>query len=339
MAEIRRANGHRFHGALPLPDAGVAPAYRPRPEDLRFDLATRTDAVFFLKAEVPADAFTASTLGTEREGNGLLIDRDGLVLTIGYLVTEAERVTLADAAGKETPARVVGYDQESGFGLVRALGPLAAEPLPRGSARPLEVGDMTILAAFGGAKEALATTLVSKRPFAGYWEYLLDEALFTAPPHPRWSGAALLDRDGRLCGVGSLFVQDAEGGSDTKPGNMVVPIDLLDPILDDMIETGRSRTPPRPWLGMFTSEMEDLLIVAGLVQGGPADRGGVRIGDALLGIDGQRVSDLATFYRRLWSRGEPGTSVKLRVVREEQVLELQVKTGNRYERLKRPRGH
>ena len=306
MAEIRRANGHRFHGPLPLPDAGVAPDYRPRPEDLRFDLAARTEAIFFLKSEVPPDAFTAATLGTEREGNGLLLDDAGLVLTIGYLITEAERVTLADQRGKETPARVVGYDQESGFGLVRALAPLGAEPLPRGRADDLAVGDMAVMAASGGIKEALASTVVSKRPFAGYWEYLLDEALFTVPPHPRWSGAALLDRDGRLCGVGSLFVQDASGDDEAKAGNMVVPIDLLEPIMGQLVATGQPPAPPRPWLGMFTSEIEGLLIVAGLVQGGPAQRSGVHVGDAVLGVDGQRVSDLATLYRRIWSCGGPG---------------------------------
>lgn len=336
MAEIRRANGHRFEGPLPLPQAGIDPAHRPQPESLGFDLEAAAAAVPFLRSEIPEDAFTAAALGTEREGNGILID-DGLVLTIGYLIAEAEAITLTDAHGRKIRARAVAYDQESGFGLVRACEPLAATPIPRGSLGPLAVGESLIVVAYGGSKNALAATLVGKRAFAGYWEYLLEEAAFTAPPHPHWSGAALLDRSGRLCGVGSLFVQDAHGDG-TGSGNMFVPIDLLEPILVDLLTIGRSSVPPRPWLGMFTSEVGDGLIVAGIVRGGPAHRAGIRIGDAVLGVEGRPVAGLADMYRRVWSCGAPGTVVRLQLAREGRRLEAAVRTGNRYDRLKPPAG-
>lgn len=334
MAEIGRANGHRFPGPLPFGPAGVPPARRPDPKALAYDLDAALAAVFTLRSTIPEDAFTADLLGTEREGNGILIDGDGLVLTIGYLIAEAEGVTLTDDAGRDIPARGIAYDQESGFGLLRALERPAAAPLPRGTVGSLAVGDAVVLAAGGGAKQALLARIAAKREFAGYWEYLLDEAVFTTPPHPHWSGAALLDDRGRLCGVGSLFVQDAGEGAEAAPGNMIVPIDLLEPILTDLVATGRSGTPPRPWLGMFTSELDGGLIVAGLVRGGPAHRGGVRVGDALLALEGHPVGRLADFYRRVWSCGGPGVAVQLQLAREGRLVTATVRTGDRYARLK-----
>ena len=345
MAEIGRVNGHRFTGPLPFASAGIPPAKRPNPEALAYDLEAALSAVFTLRSTVPEDAFTAGTLGTEREGNGILIGNDGLVLTIGYLIAEAAAVTLADSRGREIPARAIAYDQESGLGLVRALERPAAAALPRGTAGTLAVGDTVVLAAGGGAKQALLAEIASKREFAGYWEYLLEEAVFTVPPHPHWSGAALLDDRGRLCGVGSLYVQDARNDAGSvsgnmpgnMPGNMIVPIDLLEPILADLVATGRSGAPPRPWLGMFTSETDDGLIVAGLVQGGPAHRGGVRLGDILLALEGRPVARLADFYRRVWSCGGPGTAVRLRLAREGRLVTATVRTGDRYARLRPPR--
>src|SRR5207237_4967739 len=97
---------------------------QPKPEDCAFDLERALSAVLGLRATVPEDAFTAGTLGTERAGSGVLIREDGLVLTIGYLVTEAETMWLTSEGGGAVQGHVLAYDQETGCGLVQALGRL-----------------------------------------------------------------------------------------------------------------------------------------------------------------------------------------------------------------------
>src|SRR5919106_1555782 len=242
---------------------------RPKPEDWRFDLDHALDAVVQVRTEIPDDAFTASILGTERAGNGVVINDNGLVLTIGYLITEAETVWLSALSGAAAPAHVVGYDQASGFGLVQALGRLGVPPLELGSADASGVGDPVIIAGEGRLPHALKAAVVSKREFAGYWEYVLDEAIFTSPPHPSWGGAACIGADGRLAGIGSLFVQEARGEGIASQGNMIVPVELLAPVLDDLLRFGRVDRPPRPWLGLYASEAEGTIFIAGLAEGGP----------------------------------------------------------------------
>ena len=210
---------------------------RPRPEDWRFDLDRALDAMVLLRAEVPEDAFTASILGTERAGNGVVIE-NGLVLTIGYLITEASVIWLTTTKGTVVGGTVLAYDQATGFGLVQALGKLGVKPIERGSAASIRVGENVVVAGHGGRAHALKATVFAKREFAGYWEYVLDEALFTAPAHPQWGGAALIGADGKLAAIGSLLVQEKIDAG-TIQGNMLVPIDLLGPILDDMVKTGR----------------------------------------------------------------------------------------------------
>lgn len=339
MAEIPRANGHRFSGLFQAATPEVSPEWRPRQDVFAYDLDAALASVFALHAEVPEDAFTAQTLGTERQGNGVLLDRDGLVLTIGYLITEATDVTLASVSGKVTHADVVGFDQETGFGLVRAHSIEDAQPIRRGSTIPLATGETLVVGGHGGLKHALATRLVSKREFAGYWEYLLDEALFTAPPHPAWSGAALIGPDGRLVGTGSLLVQDAAPGPRAVPGNMFVPIDLLEPIIDDIVAMGRTRKPPRPWLGLFATDMSDQLTVAGLVRGGPAHTADIQVGDHVVRVGERAVTSLPVFFRSIWASGRAGVDINLTLVRERRTLHLSVKSGNRADYLKLPKRH
>ena len=314
----------------------VAKQMRPSAQGLAFDLDRALASLVVVHARVPADAFTAETLGPERLGNGIIIGRDGLVLTIGYLITEADEVTLITNAGRRLPAHVLGYDQVTGFGLLHALEPLELPALPLGDSHRLGGGDPIILAGGGGRAHAIAGQVLARAPFAGYWEYLLDEAVFTAPGHPHWSGAALIGSSGALMGVGSLQMnQEAPGGA-TKLINMSVPIELLPPILDDL-SRGRQPHPPRPWLGVFSQDTGSSVVVIDVAAGGPAARAEVRPGDVILAVAGEPVTGLADFYARLWSLGPAGVVAPLRLRRERDVFDLELRTIDRASKLKRRR--
>jgi S1-C subfamily serine protease len=310
---------------------------RPRPEDWRFDLDRALDAMVLLRAEVPEDAFTASILGTERAGNGVVIE-NGLVLTIGYLITEASVIWLTTTKGTVVGGTVLAYDQATGFGLVQALGKLGVKPIERGSAASIRVGENVVVAGHGGRAHALKATVFAKREFAGYWEYVLDEALFTAPAHPQWGGAALIGADGKLAAIGSLLVQEKIDAG-TIQGNMLVPIDLLGPILDDMVKTGRVQRPPRPWLGMYTTEAGERLVIAGLAPGGPAERAGARVGDAVLEVAGAKPKTLADLWRKVWDLGPSGAVVPLKLARNGKINEVRIVSADRADFLKKPHLH
>jgi S1-C subfamily serine protease len=311
---------------------------RPRPEDWRFDLDAALDSVVQLRAEIPEDAFTAPILGTDRAGNGIVIREDGLVLTIGYLITEASTIWLTTNQGVVAGGFPLAYDQATGFGLVQPLGRLGARALERGTASSCRIGENVVVAGHGGRAHALKAAVFAKREFAGYWEYVLDEALFTAPAHPQWGGAALIGSDGKLLGIGSLLVQE-KVDSGTLQGNMVVPIDLLEPILDDMVKTGRARRPSHPWLGMYTTEAGKKLVVAGLAPGGPAERAGMKIGDVVVEVGNGRPASLADLWRRVWRAGPAGAEVQLKIVRNLTISEVRLKSADRSEFLKKPHLH
>jgi S1-C subfamily serine protease len=311
---------------------------QPDPDDYTFDLERALRAVVGLRANVPADAFTAGALGTERAGSGVVIRADGLVLTIGYLITEAETVWLICGDGRAVPGHALAYDQGTGFGLVLALGRLDLPALELGDSDSVKIGDRGILAAGGGRERAIEAKVVGRQEFAGYWEYLLDEALYTAPAHPFWSGAALIGADGRLLGTGSLILQQGDGKR-RHDMNMIVPIGLLRPILDDLLTKGRVSETPRPWLGVYVMESEGGLIVGGLADGGPAERAGVRAGDRITGFGDEDVSDLGTLWRRLWSSGAAGATIPLRLSREGTDMSLRITTGDRASFLRVPRLH
>jgi S1-C subfamily serine protease len=311
------------------------PAVQPSAADVRFDLRAALDAVVLIRSEVDEDAFTASILGTERAGNGVVIREDGLILTIGYLITEAQTIWLTLNDGTVVQGHALAYDQMSGFGLVQPLGRLKAPAMARGSAASVEVGADVIVVGHGGRAHALKARIFGKREFAGYWEYLLEQALFTSPPHPQWGGAALVGPDGKLLGIGSLLIQEVEG-EESVSGNMFVPIDLLEPILDEMLRFGRPARPPRPWLGMYTGEAEQRLAVTGLATGGPADRAGVKLGDMVLEVAGEKVAGLADMFRKIWRLGQAGVEVPLTLTRDAQVLHLQLRSADRNDFLKKP---
>jgi S1-C subfamily serine protease len=308
---------------------------QPRPGVVRFDLNAALDSVVQLRADVPDDAFTASILGTERTGNGVVIADDGLVLTIGYLITEAQTVWLTSNEGKVVQGYPLAYDFESGFGLVQPLGRLDAPALTRGSSADIAANTDVLVIGNGGIDHALQTRLIAKREFAGYWEYVLDEALFTSPAHPEWSGAALVDGDGKLLGIGSLYVQEVAGDAAIQ-GNMFVPVDLLTPILHDLMTKGRRSGPARPWLGIYPAEVKDQLIVTALARGGPGERAGMRAGDVIVEVDGTQPSELAPLFRTIWALGPAGTEIVLTVMRDGSRVQVHVKSADRGDFLKKP---
>jgi len=311
------------------------PALQPTQGEVAFDLQAALESVVGLRAEVPDDAFTASILGTDRTGNGVVIREDGLVLTIGYLITEASSVWLTKSNGAVVEGHPLAYDFATGFGLVLPLGRLDVPMLARGSAESVAEDDDVYVVGHGGRAHALKATLFGKREFAGFWEYLLDSALFTTPPHPEWSGAALLDEEGQLIGIGSLLLQE-KAGDDVVDGNMFVPVDLIEPILGDLVNTGRSAEMPRPWLGMYTADREGRLVVSGLATGGPAERAGVHAGDLVIAVGGERISSLAELFRAIWRMGPAGTEIPLTLARGAAPVYVTVRSGDRNDYLRKP---
>jgi S1-C subfamily serine protease len=289
-------------------------------------------AVVRIKTYINPDGRTIGNLGREREGSGILIDDNGLVLTIGYLMVEAHAAEVATNAGRTVPANVVGYDHETGFGLLRTIEPLKLKPLAFGKSAELKERDPVLIASYGGA--VAPAHVVAKREFAGNWEYLLDEAIFTAPPHPAWSGAALINREGKLVGVGSLIVGDATGKDDNTPGNMFVPIDQLPPILGDLIADGHAAGPARPWLGVTTVETHGRLFVGRVTPDGPAERAGLRRGDVIVGVAGEAPKSMADFYRKVRAQGGAGATIPLEVLQDSETRRIPVQSMNRLDHLK-----
>ncbi|HWA59894.1 MAG TPA: S1C family serine protease [Caulobacteraceae bacterium] len=313
----------------------VAAGQRPSAQGHGFDLDQALSAVVALEARIPDEAFTAASLGTERLGNGAVIGPNGLVLTIGYLITEAQDVTLTLNDGRAVPGHVLGVDSVTGFGLVQALEPLDVTPLSLGDSRRLRAGSPVIIAGAGGRTHAAAGQVLTRMPFAGYWEYMLDNAIMTEPAHPHWSGAALIGETGQLVGVGSLSLQ-RQLSSGVKPLNMFVPIELLAPILDDLAR-GRPAHPPRPWLGVMAQDFARHVVVVGVSPRGPAARAELRAGDIILAVDGETVTDLADFYTHLWALGPAGVTVPLRLERDGDVFDVEIRSADRAAMLKKPR--
>lgn len=291
-------------------------------------------AVVKVKAFVPGDSRTAETLGREREGSGIVIDQAGLILTIGYLMVEAQGAEVTGVDGRTVPAQIIGYDHDSGFGLLRADPPPRVKPLALGRSSDLKERDPVLIASHGGPDMAGPAFVVAKRVFAGSWEYLLDEAIFTAPPHPAWSGAALIDREGRLVGVGSLIVGDTTGTSTHLPGNMFVPIDRLKPILADLISDGRVSGPAKPWLGVNTEELRGRLFVTRVSPESPAARAGIQAGDVVVSVGGETPRDLPDFYRKVWARGAAGVEVPLGILQGTTMREMTLKSVDRRQHLR-----
>jgi len=322
-----------------LSDWNVPPDEQPKATDYDFDLETAMSAVVGLRAIVPEDAFTAQILGTERAGNGVVIRDSGLVLTIGYLITEAETIWLSPSVGPPVPGHALAYDQETGFGLVQALARLDLPALPIGHSGKSQIGERVVVAGAGGRKRSVAARIVAKQEFAGYWEYVLDEAIFTAPAHPNWGGTAMIGASGELLGIGSLQLEQGRERSNSDHLNMIVPIDLLKPIFDDLLRNGRPSRPPRPWLGLYAAEIDDRIVIIGVADRGPAQRAGLRAGDIIETVGGKDVRGLAAMFRQVWSLGRAGAEIPIRLNRDGHTFDQKITSADRSRFFKAPRLH
>jgi S1-C subfamily serine protease len=318
----------------------LPPEMRPDPLKLGFDFERALRSMVQLRSEVPEDAYTADSLGTERLGHGVIIDVAGrkVVLTIGYLIAEAGTIWMTTHSGRVLQGHTLAYDYASGFGLVQPLGTLDDPPLERGSAATLAEGDAVTVLAHGGVVHSLAANIVARREFAGYWEYLLDDALYTAPAHPLWGGTALLNAAGKLVGIGSLLVQQ-DKGEEQHRANLFVPIDVIEPLLTELMLTGQRSTPPRPWLGLYATENETRVTVAGLLKTAPAQKAGLETGDTVLQVGEATVQSLSEFYRALWQQGTAGVTIPLTVQRGRETLTIAVPSARREQFLKTPPRH
>ncbi len=327
IAMIARAVKLPLASALLVSFVGVGEAQSASLEEL-------LSGVVHLKTLINPDGRTVGNLGREREGTGIVIDNDGRVLTIGYLMVEAMSAEIVTNDDHVVPANVVGYDNETGFGLLQAMAPLKVRPLQIGKSFAIKTGDPVVIASYGGRSGVTAAHVVDKREFAGTWEYLLDEAIFTSPLHRDWSGAALINHDGELLGVGSLIVGDASGKGDGEHGNMFVPIDRLAPILGDLIALGHPAAPAHPWLGLTTDNIGGHLVVMRVAPEAPAEKAGLRHGDVILGVNGETPKDLADFYRKIWAQGAAGATVPLDILQNHERRRVEVHSINRLDHLK-----
>ncbi len=308
---------------------GAAYAEQQAPEEI-------LKAIVRIHAAVPENARTATSLGTEREGSGVVIDTQGHVLTIGYLIVEAERIEVFGQTGEKMNASFLAYDHERGFGILRAEKPLQVLPMKLGQSSEVKVGDPVLVASYGGTDAVQGARVVARQEFAGYWEYLLEDALFTTPPHLSFGGAALIGPDGRLVGIGSLYTQVMIPGLGSVPSNMFVPIDHLKPILNDLIVKGRSQVLPRPWLGVYAQEAHGHVIVLRVSSGGPAEKAGLRPGDIILKVNRGAVTGLADFYRKVWALGQAGVDVPINILQGTEVRDLVVHSADRHQYLGLP---
>lgn len=302
-------------------------------------------SVVALRAQVPKEALSASRLGTDRSGSAVAIlapeTPPGLFLTVGYLVTDADMVWLTDHRGRTAPAFALAQDQDTGFALVRAASPdsLDAPPLPFGDSSAIGVGDVAVVAGSGGHAGAVTAKVVARQAFTGYWEYMIEDALFTAPAHPHWAGTAVLAADGTLVGIGSLKVEQLVERRTVTDTNMSIPINLLKPILGELLAQGRRSGPARPWLGLHTAEFRGRLLVVDITEDGPADKAGIKEGDAVSAIAGNPVRELADFYRMLWKMGPAGTAIPLTLRRDGERVDVTIASIDRATRLRPRRLH
>lgn len=284
-------------------------------------------SVLKIRAVIPETARSAAALGTNREGYGVLIDSEGLILTTGYLIMDSESIEVTGPDGQTIKAGFIGYDHASGFGLLRTNSPMNVEPMRLGRSSEVKEGDPVIVA---GSDSAIGTRIIARREYAGSWEYLLEDAIYTSPPYPNFGGAALIGADGSLLGIGSLLIQVPFPGVGTVLANVFIPIDLLPPILNDMVEKGRPNTPSRPWLGINAEEVRGRVFVTRVTAGGPSEGAALHASDIILKVNGKAVQGLSDFWRKVWAVGPAGVEITLNVLKGAEIQEVKVRSGDRY---------
>lgn len=282
-----------------------------------------------VKTFINPEGRTVENLGRERTGNGVVIDNNGLIVTIGYLMVEAHTAEVTTQSNRTVPAEVLGYDYESGFGLLKATQPLNVRPFALGKASELKEKDPVLAASHGGIDGVAPALVAVRREFAGSWEYLIQGAIFTTPPHNDWSGAALIDKTGKLVGVGSMITGDITGKGVNAPGNMYVPIDLLMPVLADLITGPTAQGKQKPWIGLSTEEVRGRLFILRTTPGAPAEKAGLKKGDMIVGVGGEPVTSLADFYRKMWKLGEAGVTVPLDILSDSGIKRVDVPSMDR----------
>ncbi len=288
------------------------------------DMGDILKAVVKVRSSIPEGAASAEAIETEQEGSGVVIDPDGTILTVGYLVRDAETIEVATLDGNTVSATLTGYDYDTGFGLVKPDAPLGVAPIKLGHSSAVGVGDLMLVADDNGAESAQAVRVISRMEFAGSWEYLLDEAIYTAPVHRNFTGAALLNPDDELVGIGSLFNQIVMKGFGVLSCNVFIPIDLLNPVLANLKDPGRAGKVQRPWLGINAEESYGRIVITKIIPGGPAEKAGLKPGDMILAVGGKEVKGLADFYRKVWALGNAGASIPLSAVQGIAVRDITV---------------
>jgi S1-C subfamily serine protease len=309
-----------------------------KPKALEFDLQPALDSLVFIHMEAFEDGLTANTLGTQRNGYGVVISAQGTILTIGYLITEASKIWITTNKGVVVPGFTLAYDQATGFGLIQPLGALECSHLEMGSSDTLELPQKAYALGHGGVAHSMETQIIAQQEFVGFWEYLIEDALYTTPAHPRWCGAALVDTLGRLIGIGSLLVQQESKG-EVVECNMFVPIDLLKPILNDLINTGQTSAAARPWLGIYTVEAEGQLIISFITPGSPAEKAGIKDGDQVVKVGLDRVFTLSQLWQAIWKLGQAGVKVPLSLARDGELIHITLTSVDRNSLLKKPMMH
>lgn len=346
---IHRSFGLIVVAALGLPLAPVqAASASPAGAQAVIDALSRANAaVVGVRVNVAEGARSAETLGRQRSGSGVVIGPDGLILTIGYLMLEAQNIQIVTSDNKTLPAQAVAYDLATGFGLIKPLLPLrGVQPVTLGTLADLSPGESLMAAtgaqADGNEADVSMTQMISKRAFSGYWEYHLDAAVFTSPPIGNHSGASLFNQRGELIGIGSLFVTDAmgdnTGGRRRVPGNMFVPVDLLKPILSEMQQTGSTKVSRRPWIGLTSSEQDGRVQIVRVTKDGPAEVAGLEPGDVVLAVDGAKVATLESFYKKLWAREQPNAEITLTVLQGADIKTITLKAVDRMSTMSKPTG-
>ena len=330
-----------FWGSACLALAATTAA--PAPQATIDALAKANAAVVGVRVNAQEGARSADTLGQRRSGSGVVIGPDGLILTIGYLMVEAQNIEIVTQDNKTLPAQAVAYDQATGFGLVRPILPLrGVQPVKLGSLQELRTGEPLMVSSGpqpgGEEADVSMVQVVSQRAFSGYWEYHIDSAIFTSPPVRNHSGAAVFNQRGELMGIGSLLVGDALGRAPRLAGNMFVPVDLLKPILAELQTTGSSQQSRRPWVGLTSSEQAGRVQIVRVNKEGPAAQAGLEPGDVVLAVDGTKVSTLEGFYKKLWDHAQAEVDIELTVLQGADIKTIVLKAVDRMSTLRKPTG-